>query len=190
MSQASIVPHVIGWDLSAPEDADYRHPTFVMTLPFDQNLVKKYITDGVLNRTKRRWAWFGEAQRRNPALGTLQYLPAEIRRMIWKDVFYCRDTLSSDGLWEYDCTCGPIFSTSAYFFGFGRRGLGNGVEGLRQVSTAVKADFDDAFFFLRTFRFNQAANLNGFICQLTPELSDRISSFEIGICTLCKYGPS
>ena len=162
-----------------------------MTLPFDQNLVKRYLTDGILNRTKRRWAWFDEAQRLNPGLGTLQYLPAEVRRMIWKELFQCRDTLSSDGLWEYDCTCGPIFDLSAYFFGFGRRGLAgyNGFKGLRLVSSAVQAESDDVFLTFRAFRFNQAPNLDSFISQLTPSFSDRIFSIEIGICTLCKFRP-
>ena len=169
------------------QDTPSRDFTFVVTLPFDQNLVKRYITDGVLNRTKRRWHWFVEAERLNPGLGTLQYLPAEVRRLIWKELFRCRDTLSSDGIWEYDRTCGPIFDLSAYYFGFGRRGLANysGLGGLRLVSSTVKAESDEAFLF-RTFRFNQAENLNGFLKQLTPTMAAQIFSIEIGLCLLCE----
>ena len=186
MCQSSLVREA---DRPQYQDTAQRDSTFVMTLPFDQNLVKRYITDAVLSRTKRRWEWFANAQRLNPGLGTLRYLPAEVRRMIWKDLFQCRDTLSSDGLWEYDCTCGPIFDLSAYYFGFGRRGLANynGLKGLRFVSSNVKAESDDVFLTYRTFRFNQAQNLDSFLKQLTPVLSDRIRSIEIGICTLCKY---
>ena len=170
------------------QDSPRRDPAFVMTLPFDQNLVKRSLTDRILDRTKKRWAWFDEAQKLNPSLGTLRYLPAEVRRMIWKELFQCRDTLSCDGLWEYDCTCGPIFDLSAYYFGFGRRGLAgyNGLRGLRLVSSAIQAESDEAFLTFRTFRFNQAQNLDSFLNQLTPASSDRIFSIEIGICTLCK----
>lgn len=88
----------------------------MMTLPFDQDLVQRYITDGILHNTKRRWAWFDNARRLTPALGTLQYLPVEIRRIIWKYIFHCRETPSADGLWEYDYTLGSIFNLSACMF--------------------------------------------------------------------------
>lgn len=160
-----------------------------MTLPFDQNFVKRYVTEEILSRTSRRWEWFAEAQILNPGLGTLRYLPVEVRRLIWKELFYCRDTLSSDGIWEYNCKCGPIFDLSAYYFGFGRRGLVdyNGYRGLRLVSSAVKSESDEAFLNLRTFRFNQTQHMIGFLKQLTPAYSDRLLSIEIGICVLCKY---
>lgn len=170
-------------------DLGYRNPTFVMTLPFDQNPVQRYITDEVLSRTQRRWEWFTEARRLDSGLGTLTYLPAEIRRLIWKLLFECRDTLSCDGLWEYDHTCGPIFDLKAYYFGFGRRGLfdSDGLRGLRLVSLAVKGESDEAFLACRTFRFNHAENLVGFIDQLTPASAERLRSIDVGICTLCKY---
>lgn len=169
-------------------DTSCRDSTFVATLPFDQNLVKRYITDGILRRTKRRWEWFAEARRFDASLGTLRYLPAEVRRMIWEHLFWCRDNLSSEGLWEYDCTLGSIFDLSAYYFGFGRRGLAsyNGFKELRLVSSTVRADSDRVFLTLRTFRFNQAPNLSSFLKQLTSASLDRICSFELGICPLCE----
>lgn len=187
MSESCESSHVHGSSLSIQERT-YRHSKLIMTLPFDQNLVKQYITDAVLSRTQRRWEWFAEGQTLCSGLGTLVYLPAEVRRLIWKLLFECRATLSSDGLWEYDYTCGPIFDLSAYYFGFGRRGLAgyNGFQGLRLVSSIVSGESDEAFLTFRTFRFNQAANLAGFIDQLTPVFAERLKSFEIGICTLCK----
>lgn len=186
-SRPSVLPRVNGSKVSMA-DHGHRNPAFVMTLPFDQIRVQRYITDGVLLRTQRRWEWFAEAQKLCSGLGTLTYLPTEIRRLIWDLLFECRNTLSCDGLWEYDHTCGPIFDLKAYYFGFGRRGLPsfNGLEGLRLVSSAVKGESDEAFLASRTFRFNQAENLAGFINQLTPASAERLRSLEIGICTLCK----
>jgi len=173
--------------MSHHQDIPQRDSIFVMTLPFDQNLVKRYITEGILHRTKRRWEWFAEAQRLNPGLGTLRYLPAEVRNMIWKYLFHCRDTLSADGLWEYDRTCGPIFDLSAYYFGFGRRYFlgSNGFKGVRLVSSAMRAESDEVFLTFRAFRFNHVENLSSFLKQLTPATSH--ICLEIGICTLCKY---
>ena len=189
MYQSSLSPKSKRLSLEQHHDMSYRDSTFVLTLPFDQDLVQRYITDAVLHRTKRRWEWFAEAQTLNPALGTLRYLPAEVRRMIWKEMFWCRETLSSDGLWEYDCTLGTIFDTSAYYFGFGRRGLPsyNRLKELRLVSTAVQAESDDVFLTFRTFRFNHAQNLSAFLKQLTPVISARIFSVDVGICPVCKY---
>lgn len=169
-------------------ELSYRSPVFVDTLPFDQNLVRRYITESILRRTRNRWYWFVEAQRLNPALGTLIYLPAEVRRLIWGSLFECRATLSSEGLWEYEHKNGPIFDLEAYYFGFGRRGLAgyNGFQGLRQVSSGVKSESDEAFLTLRTFRFNETRNLLGFLDQLTPSTADRLRSFEFGICLRCK----
>ena len=102
-----------------PEQLPLRSDIFLSTLPFDQNIIPRYITEGILHRTRRRWTWFVEAARSNPSLGTLQYLPAEVRREIWKWLFYCRETMSADGLWEYDCKLGSMWNTSAcryYFF--------------------------------------------------------------------------
>ena len=168
---------------------DLRDPIFVMTLPFDQDLVKRYITEGILHHTRRRWEWFAEAQKLTPGLGTLGYLPFEVRVMILKELLRCRGTLSSDGIWEYDFTCGSIYDVRAYFFGFGRRGLPNvdGFREIRQVSSSAKAESDDVFLSGRSFRFNQASNLESFIQQLTPAASNRISSIDIGICTVRKY---
>ena len=101
-----------------PERLPLRSEIFVLTLPFDQDLIPRYITEGILHRTRRRWSWFAEAQRLNPSLGTLQYLPAEVRREIWKWVFHCRGTMSADGLWEYDRKLGSMWNTSACKYPF------------------------------------------------------------------------
>ncbi len=186
-SRLSILPHEKVTNVSIA-DRSQRDSSFVLTLPFDQDIVSRYITDRILCRTQSRWEWFAEAERLNPGLGTLIYLPTEVRRIVWKLLFECRDTLSCDGLWEYDYTCGPIFDLNAYYFGFGRRGLPGfaGLRGVRLVSSAVKGESDEVFLASRTFRFNQAENLAGFIDQLTPATAKRLRSLDLGICTFCE----
>lgn len=56
-----------------------------LTLPlardFDPSAMEKAV-----GRSRSRWHWFTEGQRRNPALGTLSYLPVEIRWLIWREL--------------------------------------------------------------------------------------------------------
>ena len=165
-------------------DIASRDPSFVATLPFDQNTIQRYITDRILDRTRRRWAWFAQARETNPSLGTFSYLPAEIRQHIWRTVLQCRSTLSSDGLWEYEGTIGSVFNLSSYYFGFGRRPfVDSKFENLRLVSSSVKAEYEQIFF-ERPFRFNQAGNLFKFLDRLTESQLCQLTSVEIGVCTL------
>ena len=121
----------------------------------------------------------------NATLGTFSYLPSEIRRRIWASVLQCRDTLSADGLWEYDHHLGPVFDLGAYLFGFGRTGLAdNNGKALRLVSRSLKMEYDDAFLSLRTFRFNNTADLMEFVNHLTEAQSSRLLSMDIGICPI------
>ena len=126
------------------------HPTYLITLPFDYDQLPRYRSDNILFRVHERWDWYRKARELNGALGTLAYLPAEIRLLIWQNLLYCRDTLSSDGLWEYGARGSP-YQLSAYYFGFGRRGdfFGN-AENLRLVSTQIKAEFDHVVCILLT----------------------------------------
>lgn len=162
-----------------------RDPALIATLPFDQNRVRRYITDQVLFRTRQRWSWFTDARKLNPALGTLYYLPPEVRSMIWQALLYYRKTLSTDGMWEYDRTLGSPLSLSAYYFGYGRRHLNDSnVSGLRLVSSTAKLEFDEAFLSNYTFRFNHHENLAGFFKALQDTTKILVRSIDIGICPL------
>ncbi|KAI4234386.1 MAG: hypothetical protein LQ349_003837 [Xanthoria aureola] len=57
------------------------HLTLPLARDFDPSAMEKAI-----GRSRSRWHWFTEGQRRNPALGTLSYLPVEIRRLIWQQL--------------------------------------------------------------------------------------------------------
>lgn len=159
-------------------------PIFLMTLPFDQNRIPRYLTDNVLLRVRRRWEWFSEAKDRNAALGTLSYLPAEIRTLIWQNLLLCKDTRSLDGIWEYGRTLGPPFQLSSFYFGFGRRGLFlESAENVRLVSSRVKTEYDHVFLHMRTFRFNYTDNLFFFMDRMEGIQLEQLSSVELAICT-------
>ena len=160
-------------------------PAVVSTLPFDPLYVRRDRTEEALQRTAKRWEWFDEARNTDRTLGTLVHLPLEIRRNIWDMVLQCHDTLSVDGLWEYDHLNGAPFNLSAYYFGFGRRRFHkDSVTGLRLVSSSVCAEFDDIFLAKRAFRFNRPESLDAFVSRLTSYQLSRLHSFEIGL-TVC-----
>lgn len=170
-------------------DASNRNPTMLLTLPFDQNRVPRYITDNILHRVHERWNWFLKASEVNRALGTLGYLPAEVRSLMWQSLLQCRHTLSSDGLWEYGRELGSPFQPSAYYFGFGRQGLFlDSVESLRMVSKQVKAEYEYVFLSLRSFRFNYHQNLLAFCNRMQDHYLHQLSSVELAI-TQFSMGP-
>ena len=171
-------------------DASLRNPTMLITLPFDQNRVPRYITDNILHRVHERWEWFSKAAELNHALGTLSYLPGEVRLLIWRSLLQCQDTLSSDGVWEYSQALGSPFQPSAYYFGFGRRGLFlDSVESLRMVSKQIKAEYDYVFLSLRSFRFNYHQNLFAFCDRMHANYLNQLSSVELAICTQAFMNP-
>ena len=179
-----MLQRVEGMRLEQTRDLVVQDPSFVATPPFDLNSIKRYIADPILQRTKKRWAWFARARQINPSLGTLCYLPPEVRGLIWQAVLSCRYTLSCDGLWEYECGLGPVFDLSAYYFGFGRRiFVDSNIENLRLVSSSVKTEYDETFL-KRPFRFNEPMNLAVFLNQMPEQYSSRLKSVEIGVC-LC-----
>lgn len=61
-----------------------------LTLPFDTNIIPRYYSDRVLERASKRWDWFVEARRLDATLGTLSYLPVEIRRFVWERMLDCK----------------------------------------------------------------------------------------------------
>lgn len=165
-------------------DASLRDPTFMMTLPFDQNCVARYMTDNVLARVRQRWGWYSQAQKLHAALGTLGYLPVEVRLLVWRSSLHCNDNRSLDGLWEYDRGLGSPFRLSSFYFGFGRRGLFLGsVENARLVSSQIKAEYDHVFLYMRTFRFNYTENLFAFLHRLNDSHQEQLSSVELAVCT-------
>ncbi|KAL8637579.1 MAG: hypothetical protein Q9226_009109, partial [Calogaya cf. arnoldii] len=78
----SIQPNTTHWNYVQ------RRPSGIyLTLPLTQDFIKNpAAVRTAVDRSRSRWHWFAEGQRRDPALGTLSYLPVEIRRLIWRDI--------------------------------------------------------------------------------------------------------
>ncbi|KAI4272981.1 MAG: hypothetical protein LQ337_004940 [Flavoplaca oasis] len=68
--------------------AERRRPTgLYLTLPLTRKFIEnRAAAQQAVERSRSRWHWFVEGRRRNPALGTLSYLPIEIRCLIWKEI--------------------------------------------------------------------------------------------------------
>lgn len=57
----------------------------ILTLPFNPLPVSyNGVTKPAIDRSIRRWSWFTQAQKLYPSLGTLSYLPVEVRLLIWR----------------------------------------------------------------------------------------------------------
>ena len=160
-------------------------PSCIQTLPFYHTKVDRPITEAVLERTHETWNWVADSQQIDPALGTLSYLQAEIRQMIFKETLAYRPTFSADGPWEYDHSLGPPFDLSAYYFGENVRGMVDAsISGLRLVSSALKAEYEDVFLSERPFRFNDPESYAAFIMRLNEAQLSRVLSIAIGVCIL------
>lgn len=72
----------------------------IMTLPFNWRAAP---TVGLkaLKRSESRFHWFAEAKNQNPGLGTLGYLPIEVRHLIYKEII---EAVVEDfkGYWCFD----------------------------------------------------------------------------------------
>lgn len=54
-----------------------------LTLPFRNQYAPRSVIKEMIDRSRSRWQWFATGQLRNPGLGTLSYLPVELRDLIW-----------------------------------------------------------------------------------------------------------
>lgn len=73
--------------------ASEKEKTLRATLPFDisKSGISRYYAARILEQTRKRWSWFVRAQEldldRGMLLGTLGYLPLEIRLQIYKELY-------------------------------------------------------------------------------------------------------
>lgn len=77
-------------DLSQLQKYPTKSHVIAMTLPFKAEDVYPSFRKDVIKRTKKRWAWFSDARKKDDrlgtSLGTLGYLPWEVRRFIFEIV--------------------------------------------------------------------------------------------------------
>lgn len=148
-----------------------------------------------IKQTEKRWAWFSEARKEDDRLGrrlgTLGFLPPEIRYKIWfavienlKDAFkktYIKETdaVSWDVLWEnwlkgnltFKASHGnfsrlDIFNLRSYHQ-YKREWNPDGAMYLRYASPEAKIELENTFIFKNAFAFDCAKYLTHFLNQLS-----------------------
>ena len=165
-----------------PNGAELWDRRFVLTLPFDVNLDQRYRSERLLERTRRRWAWFERAAGINPQLGTLVYLPFEIRAIILQWALTCRPTTSIDGVWEYDHGGGKVFDLRSYYFGYGSKsGIDGSVMNLDRISPTVRLEYQDVFLSKTPFRFNHPESVERFLARLNQGQRSRLTHVALGV---------
>ena len=150
------------------------------TLPFDVYEVPNELQVS-LERTKQRWAWFTKAkdhdEERGTQLGTLGYLPWEIRQKIFGNIFDgCFDVQidrhqwgdygfkSRESRWRIWCNR----KTFPYLW----RGLA-----IRNVSTSMRLEVEHAFITMAHFEFEHDLTL--FLDHLTTYERSLLRSIKI-----------
>lgn len=167
-----------------------------MTIPFDLEgpSCSSLRKARVLRQTELRRCWFNEASKddkqANTRLGTLRFLPYEIRQQIFKIVledyvdeynlqrkWYGDTWLRAEGLtkWQLSyegwyCRCGnaehDVFTLASYshITQYDKRAPLN----LRFASESLEQEFDRVFLASNTFEFNSPASLERFMGMLSP----------------------
>ncbi|KAL9129711.1 MAG: hypothetical protein Q9217_001914 [Psora testacea] len=87
MAKSSTIPRPIILDLAQIIKYPRRRDVFIATLPFKLQDVTPKLAKTIIKRTQKRWKWFSEARklddRLGTSLGTLGYLPWEVRQHIF-----------------------------------------------------------------------------------------------------------
>lgn len=185
---------------------------FAATLPFKQKDVSSKLVERAINQTQKRWAWFMESREldteRGTELGTLGYLPWEIRRGILKEVF--------DGYFRIHENCGLAPRTLYYLcpnrltepapdifnlydsyrelVSQGHRkcyisSISRELSSLRLSSATLRFEYDDLFLSSTIFKFESPTSLNEFLNQLTDNHQTKLRRIIINIWVPCDCRP-
>lgn len=94
--------------------------------------------------------------------------------------------ISADGAWDYHHRLSSPLNISAYFFGEnGRTMMDHIFNGLRQVSSSIKAEYEDILLCQHTFRFKDPKSLRAFVQCLNDAQSDRVYFPLQSACAFC-----
>ena len=160
------------------------------TLPFNAHEVPDELKVS-LERTKQLWAWFSKAKdhdkERGTQLGTLGYLPWEVRQKIFGNVFdgqfvvdIDRHTvyLESNTYGEYAMYVSR-WSSWCYRNTFPHlwRGLA-----IRNVSASLRSEVEHAYITMAHFRFGSEEMLDDFLDHLTLYEKSLLRSVEFPLC--------
>ena len=173
------------------------------TLPFDF-LSAKSVDDATfaLRRTWRRWKWFEDAaaldKARGTGLGTLGYLPWEIRQIIYQmiiEIYQASETASGfrrwygnangiDGnVWTYKNDPPPQkssfpFCSCSYYPGHWHA---THEFLIRRASPTLKEEFEHAFLSGRTFRFHRATKFAEFLSRLDEKQASYLRFLRLNL---------
>ena len=172
---------------SFPDAASVWHPRLVATLPFPPSesdhpcktgQISRTEAEKLVERTKKRWTWFSKAEINHHELGTLGYLPLEIREIILEfDI--CREIVGSPSQLAYKHGNGPAFDASSYN-GKAWWNFRPNAAHLRRVSSTIKAEHDRVLFSKRRFGFDSPISLMRFLKQI-KENWEHLRNLLIGV---------
>lgn len=169
------------------------------TLPFKQAEVSPDLFDLAINQTQKRWAWFVRSREldieRGTDLGTLGYLPWEIRQQIIKavlDGFFEgeHDRVGHTLCYEPSTALAPdLFNFSYYRMGMENCRMNwdaySGVPGLRHSSATLGFEYDSFFLSNTIFKFNRPTGLGKFLDQLSDYHQTKLRRILINIWVPC-----
>lgn len=168
MAQSDMSSCLVSEDTSQPLTPE----ELAVTLPFEQQDVLPNVFQLAVDQTRKRWAWFSESReldaRMGTELGTLGYLPWEIRRQILKEIldyvfWYQRDprTYRGQEAWPYDA------------------------RHLRLSSPTLGLEFDELFLSNTIFKFEWPPDLGKFLGQMSSFHLTRLRRIIISIWVPC-----
>ena len=143
---------------------------FAMTLPFKASKVSQELRAAIIKRTKNRWAWFSRAEdldeERGTQLGTLGYLPWEIRQKIFEEFF--EGNFRARIVRGSGCIRPPLFDSidppGAWYWA-GYPGVFRLWE-IRLASASLKHEVEYAFFTMMNFHFDSIEAMMDFLVNL------------------------
>lgn len=128
------------------------------TLPFDYNWESKDLRAVSLQRTRQRWAWFSKAEdqdrERGTQLGTLGYLPWEVRQMVFEklfdNLFHCRYKNMDELYYPWCIKSSPWHDLASL-----------------DASASMMLEVKYAYLTTTNFQFNSSLALSTFLGHLT-----------------------
>ena len=167
---------------------------FAKTLPFNDSDVSREVRAMILKRTEQRWIWFKKAEEldeaRGTKLGTLGFLPWEIRQMIIERVFHGGFGSVIWGYYPNDDTFETHDEPLSIFVEFSDKGLSHfqSVTCLQDASASMKNDVEHAFLTKTNFEFefenHNCDRLTYFLSRLTTYQKTLLRSVHILVHTI------
>ena len=176
-----------------------------VTLPFKRRDVSPNLFGLAIDQTQKRWAWFTKSRERNDKLGTelgtLVYLPCEIRQQVFKALYHAyfdwtndwplcymaqtfSSTMRAHDIFDLASYC-RIYQTIDYRPAECPPHELSIPIPLRLSSPTLGLEFDDCFLFNTIFKFESSARLQMFLDQLSDFHLTKVRRIIISIWVPC-----